>query len=165
LCASLTPDFGWSVWQNRLDEYPVTVLPALEAIQAASAQSARAGEQLDVALRRAFFSNSRCISMRHEILAAARRCDAVDVDLIGKALDTGAFRARVTQDFEHANAVGIPCSGTVVRADGTMTCNPGTRTAWIGGTLPRGTPVLLADEPDVYDVIVAEALSEPAAVR
>ena len=32
LCASLTPDFGWSLWQGRADEYPVTVLPDLEAV-------------------------------------------------------------------------------------------------------------------------------------
>ncbi|SDP14583.1 hypothetical protein SAMN04515671_3041 [Nakamurella panacisegetis] len=32
LCASLTPEFGWSVWQGRAEEYPVTTLPALEAV-------------------------------------------------------------------------------------------------------------------------------------
>jgi hypothetical protein len=39
-----------------------------------------------------------------------------------------------------------------------MVCNPGTRTGWVGGTMPRGTPVLLADDPRVYDWIVASAL-------
>ena len=48
LCASLTPEFGWSLWQGRSEEYPATSLLAAEAIQAASAQSLRAGEQLDV---------------------------------------------------------------------------------------------------------------------
>lgn len=159
LCASLTPEFGWSLWQGRLEEYPVTVLPALEAVQAAASQSARAAEQLDLALRHAFFGRSRCISMRHEILAAARTCDAVDADLIASALDTGAFRATVTTDFAVARATGVPCSGTVVLPDGSMLCNPGTRTGWIGGRIPQGTPVLLDDEPAVYDRIVAEALS------
>jgi predicted DsbA family dithiol-disulfide isomerase len=162
LCASLTPDFGWSLWQGRAEEYPVTVLPALEAVAAAGRQSVRAGEQLDLALRRAFFARSRCIAMRHEILAAASTCDAVDVDLVANALDTGAFRGAVSADFVEARATGVPCSGTVVLPDGSMLCNPGTRTGWIGGRIPRGTPVLLSDEPDVYDRIVADALARTA---
>jgi len=165
LCASVTPDFGWSVWQRRAEEYPVTVLPALEAVQAAAAQSSRAAEQLDLALRRAFFVESRCIAMRHEILAAARACEDVDVHLLASALDTGAFRSRVSDDFATATAARVPCSGTVIRRDGSMVCNPGTRTGWIGGTLPRGTPVLLADEPAIYDEIVAEALADRSSAR
>jgi predicted DsbA family dithiol-disulfide isomerase len=160
LCASLTPEFGWSLWQGRPEEYPVTVLLALEAVQAAASQSSSAGEQLDLALRRAFFADSRCISMRHEILAAARRCDAVDVALIANALDNGTFRSSVTADFSAARAGGVPCSGTVVLPDGTMVCNPGTRTAWVGGKLPRGTPILLDDQPGIYDRIVREAVPD-----
>lgn len=163
LCASLTPEFGWSVWQRRAEEYPVTVLLALEAVQAAAAQSGGAAEQLDLALRRAFFVDSRCIAMRHEILAAAGTCDSVDVDRLAIDLDTGAFRRQLSDDYAHAVADGVPCSGTVIRRDGSMVCNPGTRTGWVGGELPRGTPVLLADEPAIYDEIVAEAL-EPAGV-
>jgi predicted DsbA family dithiol-disulfide isomerase len=158
LCASLTPDFGWSVWQGRADEYPVTVLPALEAVAAAGHQSAEAGEQLDLALRRAFFTRSRCISMRHEILAVARTCDAVDVGQVADALDRGAFRGALTDDFAEARAAGVPCSGTVVLHDGTMICNPGTRVGWVGGKLPHGTPVLNGDEPEIYDKIIADAL-------
>jgi len=159
LCASLTPEFGWSLWQGRPEEYPVTGLLALEAVQAARAQSAAAGEELDLELRRAFFVHSRCIGLRSEILAAARRCLSVDVGLLADALDTGAHRAAVTADFAEARSLGVPCSGTVVRADGTPVCNPGTRTGWIGGTMPRGTPVLLDDRPGVYDEIVADALA------
>jgi predicted DsbA family dithiol-disulfide isomerase len=159
LCASLTPSFEWSLWQGRAEEYPVTGLPALEAVQAAAQQSARAAEELDVALRRAFFSASRCIVLRSEILAAARRCPSVDVDRIAEALDTGSCRAAVTSDFAEASSVGIECSGTVVLPDGTSICNPGTRTGWIGGKLPKGTPVLVDDSPEIYDEIVAAALA------
>lgn len=158
LCASLTPDFGWTVWQGRAEEYPVTVLPALEAVRAAGAQSAAAAEQLDLALRRAFFTRSRCIAMRHEILAAAGTCPDVDVDRIAEALDSGAFRAAVTGDFRAAREAGVPCSGTVVLPDGTMICNPGTETGWIGGRFPRGTPVLVTDAPQAYDRLVTDAL-------
>jgi predicted DsbA family dithiol-disulfide isomerase len=164
LCASLTPEFGWSLWQGRPEEFPVTSLPALEAVRAAGDQSVRAAEQLDLALRRAFFADSRCISLRHEVLAAARTCTDVDVDRIAAALDGGVYRAAVTGDFAAGQAAGVPCSGTVVLPDGTTLCNPGTRTGWIGGTMPRGTPVLLDDDPAIYDRIVATALGEaPAA--
>jgi predicted DsbA family dithiol-disulfide isomerase len=161
LCASLTPEFGWSLWQGRHEEYPVTGLPAAEAIQAASAQSGRAGEQLDLALRRAFFVESRCISLRHEILAAARSSPDGDDDVLAEALDSGRFRGRVLADFRAARSDGIPCSGTVVLRDGTARCNPGTRTDWIGGTMPKGTPVLVSDDPSIYDRMVREALLAP----
>jgi len=46
-----------------------------------------------------------------------------------------------------------------------MLCNPGTQTGWIGGTMPRGTPVLAADDPAVYDRIVGEVMTaEPVSV-
>jgi hypothetical protein len=159
LCASLTPTFGWSLWQGRPEEYPVTGMLALEAVQAAALQSTRAAEELDLALRRAFFSASRCVGLRHEILAAARSCPSVDAPAIASALDTGTCRTAVTEDFAAARAAGIDCSGTVVLPDGTAVCNPGTRTGWIGGTLPRGTPVIVEDNPEVYDEIVATALA------
>lgn len=161
LCASLTPAFGWSLWQGRPEEYPVTSLLALEAVQAARAQSAAAGEELDLELRRAFFVRSRCISLRHEVLAAAARCAQVDAVRLAAALDQGSFRAAVTADLRTARADGIPCSGTVVLPDGTALCNPGTRTAWVGGEVPRGTPVLLDDDPAVYAELVATAMSGP----
>lgn len=159
LCASLTPTFGWSLWQGRAEEYPVTGLPALEAVQAAAQQSARAAEELDLALRRSFFSLSRCIVLRSEILAAARRCPSVEADRIADALDSGSCRAAVSADFAAAGAAGIDCSGTVVLPDGTPVCNPGTRTDWIGGKLPKGTPVLVDDRPEIYDEMVAAALA------
>jgi predicted DsbA family dithiol-disulfide isomerase len=164
LCASLTPEFGWSLWQGRLEEYPVTSLPALEAVRAAGAQSPAAAEELDLELRGAFFVRSRCISVRAEVLAAAGRCPDVDVQQVADALDRGTFRSAVMADFRAARADGIPCSGTVVLPDGTAVCNPGTRTAWIGGEPPRGTPVLVDDAPEVYDRLVAAALAEPVAV-
>ena len=61
-------------------------------------------------------------------------------------------------DFRASRAEGIPCSGTVVLPDGTAVCNPGTRTGWIGGSMPRGTPVLIDDDPSAYDRLVSEAL-------
>lgn len=69
-CAAASPEFGWSLWQGRLDEYPVSSLLAIEAVQAARRQSETAAEELDLALRTALCVRSRCITLRHEVLAA-----------------------------------------------------------------------------------------------
>lgn len=45
-----------------------------------------------------------------------------------------------------------------------MVCNPGTRTGWIGGRIPRGTPILHTDEPEIYDRVVAEAWPASSAI-
>src|SRR5204862_6927462 len=88
---------GFQMWQRPFHEWPVTTLPALEAVQAAKTQSLRASEALDRALRRAFFGESRCISMRHVILEVAAKCDEVDHDALADALDHGTARAAVMQ--------------------------------------------------------------------
>jgi len=159
VCAALTPDFGWSLWQGRPEEYPVTGLPAAEAVRAAGDRSTRGAEQLDLELRRAFFVRSRCISLRHEVLAAAAACPDVDVAHVADALDTGRYRASVMADFAAARAGAAPCSGTVVHPDGTAICSPGIRTAWIGGPMPHGIPVLVEHDPTAYDELVSAALA------
>src|SRR5947209_13791354 len=84
----LDPKAGWQVWQEDLSTWPVTTLPALEAVQAAKEQGLAASERLDRALRVAFFGQSRCISMRHVILEVADGC-GVDADALAAALDDG----------------------------------------------------------------------------
>src|SRR5688500_7926303 len=42
VAGALDPDAGWQMWQGAEAEYPVTMLPALEAVQAAKEQSLRA---------------------------------------------------------------------------------------------------------------------------
>jgi len=156
LCASVTPQFGWSLWQGRLDEYPVTSLLAAQAVQAARRQSELAAEELDLALRRAFFVQSRCISVRSEIRAAAGSCEHVDVPQLLDDLDDGEVYEAVLRQSATAMAGAASCSGYVVLPDGSGVCNPGVRTEW-HGRLPGGTPVLVADEPDVYRQLVEMA--------
>ena len=110
-CAPATPHFGWSLWQGRLDEYPVSSLPAVEAVQAARRQSEAAAEELDFALRRALFVESRCITLRHEVLRAAARCPLVDVERLAGDLDTGAARPAVSRQSQAAMAGVATCSG------------------------------------------------------
>ena len=72
---ALEPDAGWQLWQRPDYTYPTTMLPALEAVQAAKDQSFAAAEALDLGLRRGFWAESRCVSYRREILdLAAATC-------------------------------------------------------------------------------------------
>src|SRR5213078_466221 len=76
---ALDPSAGWKTWQRPEFEYPVTTLPALEAVQAAKTQGLRASEDLGCALRHAFFAESRTISLVPVILDVAKQCARVDV--------------------------------------------------------------------------------------
>src|SRR3954469_1713537 len=84
---ALDPSAGWQMWQRPEYEYPVTTLPALEAVQAAKTQGLRASEDLGCALRYAFFAESRTVSMLSVILDVAGGVDSVDVDALAEALD------------------------------------------------------------------------------
>src|SRR5688572_25690561 len=44
VAGGLEPDAGWQMWQGDEHEYPVTMLPALEAVQAAKEQGLLASE-------------------------------------------------------------------------------------------------------------------------
>jgi len=90
VAGALAPKFGFEKWQAPDAEWPVTTLLALEAVQAAKAQGFAAAEALDYALRRAFFAESRCLSMRHVILDVAARVPEVDVDAVAGRWTTAA---------------------------------------------------------------------------
>ncbi len=80
------PELDWRVWTAADDLYPHTVLLAAEAVHAAQAQSLAAGEALDLALRRAFWTQSRSITHRAVVLevaaevAARQRTDGSGTD-------------------------------------------------------------------------------------
>ncbi|GEM_PF-859497 len=165
VCAAATPGFGWSLWQGRLDEYPVSSVLALEAVQAARRQSERAAEELDLALRTALFVRSRCISLRHEVLDVTRWCPSLDAARLAADLDAGVARSAVTRQGLAARDGAAPCTGYVVLPDGTGVCNPGVTTAWLGPSLPRGVPVLEHDDPDIYLDVVASVGGVASPVR
>ncbi len=100
--ADVEPHAGWSAWSAPVSTWPVTTLPALEAVQAAKEQGLAASEQLDRALRVAFFAESRCISLRPVILEVARECDRVDDDALAAAFDDGRGRAAVIEQWRRA---------------------------------------------------------------
>ncbi|MBY3552283.1 dithiol-disulfide isomerase [Modestobacter lapidis] len=148
----LEPDLGLTPWQADRSAWPVTSLPANEAVHAAAAQSPAAAEQLDMALRLAFFRDSRCISMLHEVVDVARSCDRVDADAVAAALDDGRARGAMMADYR-AHRDEVQGSPHFFLADGSSVHNPGIELHWEDA----GYPVVDADDPTAYDDLVRRA--------
>ena len=156
----LDPRAGWQVWQADFATWPVTTLPALEAVQAAKQQGLAASERLDRGLRVAFFGQSRCISMRHVILEVAREC-GVDAEALADALDAGRARRAVFDQCADASDGGVKGSPHVFLPDGTDAHNPGIEMEW-AGEHGVGFPVIGKDDPRAYDDLVARAAGATA---
>ena len=153
---ALDPDAGWQMWQGEAFQWPVTTLLALEAVQAAKEQGLRASEQLDRALRVAFYAASSCISLRHVVLAAAERCPDLDAGALADALDEGRGRRQVIDHWRQAPEWQVQGSPHFFLSDGTDVHNPGVESRWEGekGT---GFPVVTAWDPGVYDDLLLRA--------
>ena len=155
---ALAAEFGFQVWQAPDSEWPVTTLPALEAVQAAKVQSLEASEALDLALRRAMFAESRCISMRHVVLDVAQSVAEVDRAALEAALDDGRARHAVVEQW-HA-AVDGPVKGSphLFLSDGRDEPNPGITMHW-EGEHGRGFPVVDKDEPSIYEELLQQSVA------
>jgi predicted DsbA family dithiol-disulfide isomerase len=156
---ALEPRAGWRLWQGPDWTYPVTMLPPLEAVQAAKRQGWAASEQLDLALRKAFWAEGRCISQRHVILDVAEGTNVVDVKELAADLDTGRARADVMAQFEAAREGRVNCSPHVFLADGTDEANPGVRVDWVNGGFGIGYPVIEAYDPTAFERLLGHAAS------
>ena len=146
-------DAGWHTWDRPTHEYPGSTLLALEAVQAAKRQSLAASEELDRALRRAFFAHRRNITMRHEILAAAAACDGVDETALADLLDSGTARRDVIDQQKAAEGPEVKGSPHVFLPDGTGVHNPGLEIRWADG----GFPVIDKDDPSIFEDILERA--------
>lgn len=156
---AIEPDAGWRLWQSPDWQYPVTMLPALEAVQAAKAQGWHASEALDRALRKAFWAHSLCISMRHVILDVAAQTGAVDVTDLARRMDDGSSRGAVLAQFEAARGDRVICSPHVFLADGTNIANPGVAAEWVNGDFGTGFPKIKANDPAIYESLLGKAAS------
>jgi predicted DsbA family dithiol-disulfide isomerase len=156
VAGALTPDFGWQVWRAPESEWPVTTLPALEAVQAAKAQGLAASDALDYALRRAFFAESRCISMRHVVLDVAASVDGLDADELAAALDDGRARHDVVEQWHEAEDGPVKGSPHLFLPDGSDVANPGITLHW-EGEHGSGFPVVDSDEPSIYETLLRRA--------
>jgi predicted DsbA family dithiol-disulfide isomerase len=157
---ALEPEAGWQVWQGPESAFPVTTLPALEAVQAAKAQGLAASERLDRGLRIAFYGQSRCISLRHVILEVAGEC-GVDGDALADALDRGSARGEVFRHLARAEEDGARGSPHVFLPDGGEAHNPGVTMHWQGGH-GEGFPVIDADDPAAHARLVRRAARDVA---
>lgn len=152
----LDPDAGWQLWHAPDWTYPSTVLPALEAVQAVKEQGLAAGEALDLALRRAFWAESRNISLRPVILEVARETGTVDVDALTEALDSGRARHLVIEQFHQSQTDTVVCSPHLFLPDGTDSANPGVQVHYTAD-YGVGFPVVTSDDPGVYDELLTRA--------
>jgi hypothetical protein len=156
VAGSLAPEAGWATWQREPFDWAVTTLLALEAAYAAKAQSARAGELVDRALRKAFFGQSRNISMRHEIVDIASSCEGVDAGRLVRDLDSGRHRKSLFGDYGVAQSSAVKGSPHFFLPDGSDWHNPGVAMHWVGGP-GVGFPVIDHDDPSVYEEILVRA--------
>ncbi len=78
------PEIPYQPWHRPDSEWPVTMWPAFEAIKCAERQDFDLADDLDWAIREAFFAGSRCISMRHVLFELA---EGVGLDMARFAAD------------------------------------------------------------------------------
>jgi len=157
--AELAPDFGWQRWQGDPAAWPVTTLLANEAVHAAKAQGLAASEQLDLALRRALFVESRSVSMLHEILDVAASCPAVDAAALREALDDGRARGPMMRDYR-AHRDDVQGSPHFFLGDGSDVHNPGIELEWDGDT-----PSVKRDDADAMARLVRRAAGRDGTPR
>lgn len=152
---ALAPEFGWKPWQGDASTWPITSLLANEAVHAAKRQSLQSAERLDMALRHAFFTDSRPICLLHEILDVADRCPGVDVDTLRRDLEEGTARADMMRGYrDHVEEVqGSP---HFFLPNGSDVHNPGIELHWVGEP-GAGFPVVDADDRAAFDELVRRA--------
>ncbi len=155
-CASLAPRAGWQRWTGPDWAWPVTLLPAMEAVQAAKEQSLAASEDLDIGLRRAFWGESRCISLRHVILEVASQCDRLDLARLADAIDAGRARHALFEQWEVAKTDAVAGSPHLFTPDGWNGQNPGLELDWREEE-GEWIPTLLHDDVAVYEAILRRA--------
>jgi hypothetical protein len=111
----------------------VTTLPALEAVQAAKDPAVggpRASDELDTALRAAFYSGHACISIPSVLLDVAADCEHVDSAALADAIARGAGRAEVYRDWRAAQGSAIQGSPHLFAPGGFARHNPGVVYHW-----------------------------------
>jgi predicted DsbA family dithiol-disulfide isomerase len=152
VAATLAPRAGWQAWAAPDHAWPVTMLPPMEAVQAAKLQSLGAAEELDRGLRRAFWGESRCISLRHVILEVANDCEALSLGALVDALDEGRARRALMDDWVTARGDEVRGSAHLFAPDGTNAQNPGITIGWDGEV-----PTIEVDDPSAIDDLVRRA--------
>jgi predicted DsbA family dithiol-disulfide isomerase len=126
-------------------------------VQAAKEQGLAASEELDRGLRRAFWGESRCVSLRHVILEVAAECERLDLESLAQAIDSGRARHQLFEQDEVARSDAVNGSPHLFLADGTAIENPGIEATWEEGSDGFWRPTVVADDPAAYDRLVMAA--------
>ena len=153
----IAPRAGWQPWSAQDSSWPVTLLPPMEAVQAAKLQSLAAAEELDRGLRRALYGESRCISLRHVILEVANETDGVDAVALAEALDDGRARSALMADWAIAQTDEVRGSAHVFAPDGSNDQNPGIEIGWEDDGSQYGRYWIERDDPGAIDRLVQRA--------
>lgn len=131
LIAEQEPDIPIRPWHAPEWTYPVTILPAFEALHCAQRQGDEAAWEFNWRVRHAFFAESRCISMRHVLLEIAEE-SGLDVEQFRRDFDSGTTRPAVLAESERGwRELKVPGSPTFVLPSGRLVANPGAvRVRW-----------------------------------
>lgn len=133
----------------RNDSWPSSFLPAFELVAAARRlHGLRAAEDVDYALRFAFFHHSVDVSveagLRRALEIGADTNSDLDAEAILQVWRQGGVRADVFTDFDRSKELPIQGSPQVFWADGSTTHNPGLR----DHKMVRGIPRIGIDDSD-----------------
>ena len=130
------PELAWEPWHAPLSKWPVTLWPAFEAVKCAERQDVALADDLDWAIRTAFFAESRCVSMRHVLLELAERV-GLTMDRFTRDFDSGQAKALVMAEAREGwERLKVPGSPTLVLPSGRQ----------IGDAAELGLPEVQVDE-------------------
>ncbi len=93
------PSIPYQPWHAPESEWPVTMWAAFEAIKCAERQGPELAAELDWRVRVAFFAESRCISMRHELFALAEAA-GLDMARFAEDFDGGVTKPLVLREAQ-----------------------------------------------------------------
>lgn len=130
------PDLPWEPWHAPLSEWPVTLWPAFEAVKCAEQQDMALADDLDWAIRTAFFAESRCVSMRHVLFELAERA-GLALDRFARDFDSGVAKGLVMGEAREGwERRKLPGSPTLALPGGRV----------VGDAVELGLPEVLVDE-------------------
>lgn len=119
------PDIPYRPWKRPEAEWPVTMWPAFEAVKCAERQSLALADDLDWAIRVAFFAESRCISLRHVLLELAQQV-GLDMERFADDFDRGVTKYQVLQEAQEGwELLRVAGSPTFVLPSGKQISNVG----------------------------------------
>lgn len=150
----------------RADSWPSTFLPAFELVAAARlVHGLRAAEDVDMALRLAFFRDSTDVSieagLRRALGLVGQIGQPVDTEAILATWRAGSVRAAVVADFERSKTLPIEGSPQIFWPDGSTTHNPGLSDhTWV-----RGIPRIHTEDREAPGRLLRERLTDPAINR